>query len=250
VCEVFVCYVSVTRYKKRCILYYGYIYSCFHSCYGGMIEWLNAILRQAGVLREGEVVGVEREMMEAFNSHTGRLSLGYSADATPGVPTRLVLKQNVQADWGKEARMEEVKFYHHIASLREYPVFIVPCYGASYDPRSENSYVLLQDLSETHWPPVTRDQQISIVEGVPCGAHIEAVVDTLAQVHAHWWNHDTLEGDTFDIGYWSRNAEQFGHYLHQRRTVWEQLIRKEKAWFPDDLRELYEQRNEASRRTT
>lgn len=204
-------------------------------------EWLTAVFRQAGVLREGEVRAIERETTGAFNSHTSRLLLHYSADATPEVPIRLVLKQNIQAAWGKEAGMEEVKFYHLVATLQDHPPVIVPCYAAAYDEQSGNSYLLLQDLSETHLPPRTRDQQINIVEGVPPPVYIEAVVDTLAQVHAYWWDHACLGTDTFDVGYWSRNAERFEQYLHSRRTSWESLITNEKAWFPDDLCELYEQ---------
>jgi thiamine kinase-like enzyme len=44
----------------------------------------------------------------------------------------------------------------------------------------------------------------------------------------------------FEIGYWSRNAERFQLYLQRRRAAWESLIAAERAWFPADLRELYE----------
>ena len=80
--------------------------------------------------------------------------------------------------------MEEVRFYQLIASLPDHPSVIIPCYAAATDEHSRNSYVLLQDLSETHRPPVTRDQQISLVEGVPAADDIEAVIETLAQVQA------------------------------------------------------------------
>ncbi len=118
---------------------------------------------------------------------------------------------------------------------------IIPCYAAAYDEQSGNSYLLLHDLSETHRPPITRDQQISIVEGVPRTVDIEAVVDTLAQIHAYWWDHVLTGTEQFEVGYWTRSAERFEQYLHRRRTSWESLIANEKAWFPDDSRELYEQ---------
>jgi thiamine kinase-like enzyme len=118
---------------------------------------------------------------------------------------------------------------------------IIPCYAAATDSQSKNSYVLLQGLAETHRPPVTRDQQISLVEGVPPSADIEAVIDTLAQVHAYWWDHPLFGENVFDIGYWSRNAERFALYLRRRRTSWEYLLTREHTWFPDELRELYEQ---------
>lgn len=204
-------------------------------------EWLTAVLRQSRVLRSGKVRAVEQETTGAFNSHTSRLFLRYSPDATPEAPIRLILKQNTQEAWAKEAGMEEVKFYRLVASLQDHPAVVVPCHAAAYDEPSGNSYLLLQDLSETHRLPVTRDQQIAIVEGVPPAVYIEAVIDTLARMHAYWWDHELLGTDRFDIGYWSRNAERFGQYLQRRRTAWESLIANEKAWFPNDLRELYEQ---------
>ncbi len=204
-------------------------------------EWLTAVLRQSGVLKLGKVSAVEKEMTGAFNSHLSRLLLQYSADAAPGVPTRLILKQNIQAAWGIEAGADEVKFYNVVASLQDHPSVIVPCYAAAYDEQSGNSYVLLQDLSETHQPPLTRAQQISIVEGIPLTEYIEAVVDTLARLHAYWWNHPLLETHTFDVGYWSRNAERFEQYLRRRKSAWETLLAHHGAWFPDDFRELYEQ---------
>ncbi len=118
---------------------------------------------------------------------------------------------------------------------------LVPCYAAAYDEQIGNSYLLLQDLSETHHVPITREQQISIVEAVPARADIEAIVDALAQLHAYWWDHPLLETGKLDIGYWCRNANRFDLYVQRRKTSWESLIAAEAAWFPDDLRVLYEQ---------
>jgi len=50
-----------------------------------------------------------------------------------------------------------------------------------------------------------------------------------------------LQTDVFDVGYWSRNAERFERYLQRRTASWNSLIANEGAWFPDHLRELYEQ---------
>jgi Ecdysteroid kinase-like family len=204
-------------------------------------EWLSAVLRQSGVLSQGEVITVERVTTSAFNSQTSRLLLYYSDDASAGVPTRLVLKRNVQEAWGVEAGAEEVKFYTLVASLPAHPSITIPCYAAAYDEESGNSYVLLQDMTKTHVPPLTRDQQISIVEGVPPAVYIEPVVDTLAQLHAFWWEHPLLETEVFDVGYWSRDTERFEQYLQRRTTSWKSFTTHEGDWFPSELRELYEQ---------
>jgi hypothetical protein len=153
----------------------------------------------------------------------------------------MILKRNIQEPWAIEAGAEEVKFYRIAASLGTYPPTVVSCYAAEYDPASGNSYLLLQDLSETHTPPVTRDQQLSIVHGVPQDGYTELVIDALAQHHAYWWDHRLLEAETFYIGYWSRNADRFAQYLRRRNVSWESLLANEATWFPHDLRDLYNQ---------
>ncbi len=204
-------------------------------------EWLTTVLRQSSVLAQGEVRTVEEVATGAFNSQTSRLLLHYAEDTPAEVPTQLVLKRNVQTAWGVEAGADEVNFYNLVASLPDHPAITIPCYAAAYDEESGSSYVLLQDLSETHMPPLTRDQQISIVEGVPPADYIESVVATLAQLHAYWWDHPLLETGVFEVGYWTRNAERFEQYLQRRTTSWKGLISREGEWFPGDLRELYEQ---------
>jgi hypothetical protein len=203
--------------------------------------WLTAVLRESGFLAHGEVLTVATEQTGAFNSRTSHLHLSYSVEAAPGLATRMILKRNIPEPWGVDAGIEEVKFYRLMASLEDAPPAIVPCYAAAYDSVSGDSYLLLHDLSETHAPPVTRDQQLSIVHGVPPDAAIERVADAFAQHHAYWWNHPLLESGTFAVGYWSRNAERFTQYLERRSRAWDSLVANEAAWFPDDLRHLYEQ---------
>jgi hypothetical protein len=152
----------------------------------------------------------------------------------------MILKRNGQEDWAVEAGIEEVRFYRLVAALNPPAPAIVPCYAAAHDPGSGDSYLLLQDLSESHSQPVTRDQQISIVQAVPPADAVEQVVDTLARHHAYWWDHALLQAKTFDVGYWSRNAERFTQYWQRRSRAWESLAEGEAAWFPDELRRLYE----------
>jgi thiamine kinase-like enzyme len=202
--------------------------------------WLTTVLRAAGLLTKGEVLGVTTTETGAFNSHTRRLQLELSSAPTSGLATSMILKRNTQEPWSVEAGAEEVKFYQVAAALHPSPPALVPCYAAANDPESGNTYLLLQDLSETHAPPVTRDQQVSIVDAVPSAAALERVIDTLAQHHAYWWDHPLLAAETFAIGYWSRNADRFAQYLERRRRSWESLQAHEASWFPNDLRDLYE----------
>jgi Phosphotransferase enzyme family len=203
-------------------------------------SWLTTVLREAGVLTDGQVLTVASHRTGAFNSHTQQLELHYSNDAPPDLARNMILKRNIPEPWAIEAGAEEVKFYQVTAGLHPPPPALVPYYTGAYDAASGNSYLLLQDLSETHAPPVTRDQQVSIVDGVPSAFDIERVVDTLAQHHAYWWNHPLLATETFAIGYWSRDADRFALYLRRRQTAWESLRADEAGWFPSDLRDLYD----------
>jgi hypothetical protein len=203
-------------------------------------DWLSAALGAAGLLGDGQVIGVRSEATGAFNSRTQRLHVDYAGDVMPELARDLILKRNNQEPWGIEAGAEEVNFYQLMAALQPAPPALVPCYAAAYDSASGESYILLRDLSPTHAPPVTRDQQVSIVEGVPAERDIERVVDALAQHHAYWWDHPAQAQGVFEIGYWSRDADRFGQYLQRRRRSWADLLANEAGWLPDDLRALYE----------
>lgn len=203
-------------------------------------EWLTAVLCDSGVLASGIVITVDSRPTNAFNSHTSHLQLTYSADSPAGLATRMVLKRNIPEPWAIEAGAAEVAFYRLVAGLPARPPAIVPCYAAEHDSVSGDSYLLLHDLSESHTPPITRDQQVGIVQGVPPDGASERVVDALAQHHGYWWNHPALDGGVFEVGYWSRDAERFGLYLERRSRSWQSLLEGEASWFPTELRALYE----------
>ena len=202
--------------------------------------WLTEVLRANGTLTSGAVLDVSITSSSAFNSATSFLQVRYSADAPADAPRQLVCKRNIAEAWGVEAGAEEAHFYRCIAEHPDHPPVIIPCYAASYDPASGNSYVLLQDLSATHTPPLTRDQQMNNAEAMPTEANIAHVVDTLAAVHAYWWNHPAMEQLGFTIGYWTRDQDRFDQYLARRTRSWEALITDEADWFPADYRALYE----------
>lgn len=204
--------------------------------------WLTTLLHDSGHLPRGKVVAVERQVSNAFNSQTSFLRVGYSEDAPPDLPTAFVLKQNLPEEWGKVAGAEEVKFYQLVATLPNHPPITIPCYAAVYDETHRDSYLLLQDLSATHAPPVPRDVQLLMSdEGVPPKMVIGAVVDTLAQLHAYWWQHPLWATDTFSVGYWSRNADRFAQYLARRHASWKRLYDQVQEWLPTEVDDRYEQ---------
>jgi hypothetical protein len=144
-------------------------------------EWLTDVLRRAGAIAGQRVVAVDARRNQAFNSSVTHLALRYDREETGG-PERLVLKVN-RDGWGEA----EVALYQ-LAMAASVPVpAVVPCYDAAYDPGTGISHCLLLDLSETHAVPVTRDRVMRL-DGVPTDPQLHAMIDAVADFHAHWWN--------------------------------------------------------------
>ncbi|NJN81535.1 MAG: DUF1679 domain-containing protein [Caldilineaceae bacterium] len=201
--------------------------------------WLTEVLRASNMLKQGAVHAVDIESIDTSNSLTIRLRVSYSPDATSGLPTELILKQNLQADWAKEAGQEEVVFYQRIGALHPPPPAIPPCFAAASDAASGNSYLLLLDLSSTHKPPVKHPAQAGSVQSMPSPLAINQVIEALARHHAFWWDHPELASGAFQVGYWSRDAERAALYFQRRQAGWQALIAEEADWFPSELIQLY-----------
>src|SRR5262245_59324863 len=146
-------------------------------------ERLTGILRAQGVLDRGEVTAVQRRSHASITASVAQLEVSYADLAPPDAPTRLFLKLG--------GRRIEVEFYNVIApAMPEAPV--PRCYEAVFSLESGRSHLLFGDLSATHYVP----------EGAlpPLLADTERMVDALAQVHAHWWEHPRLGGDIAAVG--------------------------------------------------
>lgn len=204
-------------------------------------EWLGAVLRDAGYLSGGHVDGVDVRGTDAFNSDTSFLRVSYSHDATGRCPGALVLKGSNGTGWGVEAGATEVGFYQLVARLPDHPKVVPECFAAVVDPESGASFVLLEDLSATHAPPVSRTDQISIVRGMPARLHIDQVVDTLADMHAYWWQHPAMLETGIEIGCSSRDEPVFDAYLEHRRQAWVGFRELEGDVLPARTRQIYEQ---------
>lgn len=214
----------------------------FHAFENAMVTpgWLTQVLRQSGTLPQGEVKAVDIQLNGAFNSLTSHLTLRYSDDAPRSAPTRLVLKRNTQEDWCKRAQAREVRFYKAVAALPELSQVIVPCYVADYDEQSGNSYLLLQDVSETHREPVTREETISTLGSVPRPEYIEATIDTLATIQAFWWEHPLLKTEVARAGEWLEREAPGERYARNRAEMWEQVLAsKGGATLPEEVRSGY-----------
>lgn len=203
--------------------------------------WLTAVLRRAGVVPVGHVVAVEHQGNPAFNSAITHLVLTYTPDAPDGTPRQLLLKRNQPSAWGAKAGAREVAFYRLIASVGapEALSMLVRCYDAAYDERSGDSHLLLHDLSASHRPPLTRSQIVS-GDSVPSRRHAEQVVDALSRFHAYWWDHPLLSSGAVPLAPWCDGAAGYERVVQRRRQEWGRFLAAEGAWFPAELRSLYE----------
>jgi len=181
--------------------------------------WLGSVLRAAGA-RIGGIRRLSVEDTGAFNSQTVRLRIVWDADAPQVAPTSVILKRPTEAEWSIAGGRDEVTFYELVRSLADHPPGIVPCYAAEIDPVTGGSFVLLTDVGATHVAPVTRDDSIHL-DGVPADEHLDAIVDTLAGIHAYWWGRTPPDG--MITGHWSADDARFDAYLTRRSAAWNRV---------------------------
>lgn len=203
-------------------------------------ETMTTILRNAGVLPQGDVLAVDVRQNSAANSMTTHLELRYSITAPSTAPTRLLLKRNLSEAWAVEAGARETAFYRTVMALPERLPMIVCCYDAIYDVVTGNSHVLLEDHSATHHAAMTRDQQLQAGNNMPATVDIDAVVDALAGFHARWWDHQLLGSAVAPVSSWWHDWTHYAHEIQRRQAAWTALMEGEHDWFPTDIKRLYQ----------
>jgi thiamine kinase-like enzyme len=83
----------------------------------------------------------------------------------------------------RQVGQHEVAFY--TAILPETQEFPVPrCYYTEWDETTRHAALLLADLSQTHF-----QRPIPLA---PALEQCRRIMESLAQIHAHWWNHPQL----------------------------------------------------------
>jgi thiamine kinase-like enzyme len=205
-------------------------------------EWLTAVLHKSGCLLQGNVAAVSKKPSPPGFSTIVPLELGYTDDAPPSAPARLVLKLAGAGELS--TGKEEVEFYTRVAAAMSDPP-VVRCYDAVYSEQAGRAHMLMEDLSETHvsHPP-------SMLP--PPKAHAEQIVDALARIHAYWWDHPRLGRDVGALSTatslraemaenerrWPAFVDLLGDRLSiERRGVYERVLA---SFLPVQLRRLAE----------
>ena len=144
--------------------------------------WLTTILQKESCLERGHVTQVRKTAVYPSNSSTiAHLEVDYSADASNSTPTHLVLKLTNSAF--ASCAQNEAKFYNLVAPIMASSP-LVRCYDTVYAPQTEQSHLLLNDLSLTHYQP---DESRPLTK-----FQAKQAVDCLAKIHAFWWEHPQL----------------------------------------------------------
>jgi hypothetical protein len=149
-------------------------------------DYLTQTLRKAGALTDGRVIALALDNpRDTLLSRIARLKLTYDHAATTA-PASLFLKvaraDRQEPSW--VSGRQEVAFYSKVAALIA-PGAVPHCFDASWNADTNAWHLLLEDLTDTHatattWPLPPSLQQC------------EAIVGSLARIHAQWWDHPSL----------------------------------------------------------
>jgi hypothetical protein len=209
--------------------------------------WLTDALHTEGVLGRGEVVSVDRRANDAFNSQIAHLTVSYTPNAPASVPKHVLLKLNHE-----HAGVFEARLYTVAGQLRTELPMLARCYGAAYDASTGDSVCLLEDLSETHAAPITREQAMA-GNGVPTDGQLDGIVDALAAFHAYWWEHPRLAQvvnadderpwpleDFAEVRPWFRNPTCHRRHVERRQKEWAAFQANVGDWVPVEITRLYQ----------
>lgn len=144
---------------------------------------LTSALYAAGNLVEGEVVSVTiTERIQTMISHLWFMEVDYSAEFSPKLPNRLLIKWALEESAAPERGDPELVFYRDLASTLPSPP-MVRCLAMA--PTDGNQrWIVLEDLRSSHANPPWPER--------PTDHEVHDAVAALAQVHAHWWEAPTL----------------------------------------------------------
>lgn len=147
-------------------------------------EWLTDRLRKHGALTTGHVTGILPGT--AGCDALLPFQVLYSPDTPASAPPSLLVKTNLKGDhYGRV----EVRLYRDILENEPDPP-VPPTFDIGLDESTGHSYLLQQDLTDTHHPAVNDDHPPTIES-------LGAIIDQIARVHALCWNRPMIEEPCF-----------------------------------------------------
>ena len=148
-------------------------------------EWLTEKLRQKGYLAGGKVVSVrETKAKNRFVTSSHYLRVAYDLAGETGLPEELFMKIYKPGLNQELIGHKEVQFYNLFPAIMP-EISVVPCFAANEDPETGRAFVLMADVSQTHYSLVVEDRLCN-------RAQLELLLQALARFHAYWWDHPRL----------------------------------------------------------
>jgi thiamine kinase-like enzyme len=120
------------------------------------------------------------------------LEVGYAGSAAKSLPTRLLAKMSIGEDVEcsnpnlDPLFMNEIAFYNRLR--RELAIETPLGLGGRFDPDSKRYVLLMEDLA-------VRSPHINSMMDDDAAVVVEAVLDTLAKLHAQFWQSPRFSGD-------------------------------------------------------
>lgn len=153
-------------------------------------EWLTATLRASGYLPVGRVISITAAAVHggvALMSEMLHLSVDYDVDTADG-PAMIIAKFPPTAEDAHQAGIDlgsfegEAGFYRQLATRSA--IHVPRCYFSRFDASTGKFLILMEDLSAA---------RLGNVSAGCTDAEAATAIDTLARLHASWWNSDSLE---------------------------------------------------------
>jgi len=155
------------------------------------VDWLNAILLRAGLLRSPSITSIDVKVIGVGEGFLGQLArvVPHCSGEEPDLPGALIAKfastngATRELARGQNYYGREIGFYRDIGAEAGIP--IPRCYHAELDEESYTFVLLLEDLH-----PARPSDQVAGTD--PEGSR--RVVESFAELHARWWNSERLAG--------------------------------------------------------
>ncbi|MHA2197515.1 MAG: oxidoreductase family protein [Promethearchaeota archaeon] len=153
-------------------------------------ERLTNILRKKGIINNEKVIKIlKKNSQQTTTSMVHYLEVKFSTDAQAEPKSlEIVVKITRASGSVKMLGKLEVKFYSIVAeTMDELPIPI--CYDTACSRITGWGHKILEDLSKTH-------DTISLPLNVylpPPMRYCEEAIDSLAELHAFWWDHQNLK---------------------------------------------------------
>jgi len=182
-------------------------------------EWLGGVVG-------AQITNISSEPNDAFNSSIAHLAVKYSHRVN--LPANLILKLNKDSDG-----QNEIQFYRFAENM-ELPM-IPKRLGWDYDSETGFSYLVMEDVSDSHISPINREQLLAL-NGVPKMEHLNSIVAAIAQFQAAFWEHPLFGSipDTTEMRWWYRDDEFHAKHVERRTNEWKKFVENFKDEVPDE----------------